>query len=45
MDAFSKGDNVVDSFSKKIGVIQGSRERNGIAEWKVRLLLSDGDAV
>lgn len=41
MDAFSKGDNVVDSFSKKIGVIQGSRERNGITEWKVRFSQQD----
>lgn len=41
MDTFNKGDNVIDSFSKKTGVIVGSRERNGIIEWKVRFSQQD----
>ena len=41
MVVFNNGENVVDSFSKKIGVIQGKRERNGIIEWKVRFSQQD----
>ncbi|WP_296329110.1 SNF2-related protein [uncultured Treponema sp.] len=41
MDVFNVGDNVVDSFSKKIGVIQGKRERNNNIEWKVRFSQQD----
>ena len=41
MDTFNVGDTVVDSFSKKTGVIQGNRERNGKIEWKVRFSQQD----
>lgn len=41
MDTFDVGDTVVDSFSKKTGVIQGKRERNGKVEWKVRFSQQD----
>ena len=41
MNKFQIGDNVLDSFSKKSGVIQGSRERNGSIEWKVRFSQQD----
>ena len=41
MNEFQLGDNVLDSFSKKTGVIQGSRERNGATEWKVRFSAQD----
>ena len=41
METFANGDNVVDLFSKKIGVIQGKRERNSITEWKVRFSQQD----
>ncbi len=41
MNEFQLGDNVVDSFSKKSGVVQGSRERHGTIEWKVRFSQQD----
>ena len=41
MNEFQLGDNVLDAFSKKTGVIQGSRERNGSTEWKVRFSAQD----
>lgn len=41
MNKFQIGDNVLDSFSKKSGVIQGNRERNGSIEWKVRFSQQD----
>ena len=35
MDILQLGDTVIDTFSKKSGIIQGKRERNGNIEWKV----------
>lgn len=41
MDTFANGDNVLDVFSKKIGIITGKRERNENIEWKVSFSPAD----